>query len=164
MRSICSGCAASQLEDLESVKRKCLSLPLGATAIGTVPGYREAVYAELRRTTGLAVAPETNFFDGLQNADQSVGISSVVKSSALSLSKMSSHFRLMSSGPRAGFSEIVLPAVQPRSSIMPGKINPAIPEMAMQVYFKILGNDATVTRACEGELDLNVSSTQSRNP
>jgi aspartate ammonia-lyase len=153
-------CFERAVQDLESVKVKCLSLPLGATAIGTefgaLPGYKEAVYAELRRTTGVPVAPETNFFDGLQNADQWVGISSVLKSTALSLSKMSSDFRLMSSGPRAGFSEIVLPAVQPGSSIMPGKINPAIPEMVMQVYFRILGNDATVTRACEGELDLNV--------
>jgi len=148
------------VRDLEAVKSKCLCLTLGATALGTefgaLPGYKAAVYEELRQITGIPVSPEANFYDGLQNADQWIGISSALKATGLCLSKMCGDIRLMSSGPRAGFSEIVLPAVQPGSSIMPGKINPAIPEMAMQVYFRVLGNDATVTRACEGELDLNV--------
>ncbi|OWK21786.1 hypothetical protein AJ88_11775 [Mesorhizobium amorphae CCBAU 01583] len=100
--------------------------------------------------------PDENLFDALQNADQWISISGALKSLALSMAKMCNDLRLMSSGPRAGFSEITLPAVQPGSSIMPGKINPVIPEMAIQVYFRVLGNDATVTRACEGELDLNV--------
>lgn len=148
------------LRELDSAKEKCLRLPLGATAVGTefgaLAGYKTGVYAELSRITGLALEPDENFFDGLQNADQWISISGVLKSLALSMAKMCADLRLMSSGPRAGFSEITLPAVQPGSSIMPGKINPVIPEMAIQVYFRVLGNDVTVTRACEGELDLNV--------
>ncbi|UVK40237.1 aspartate ammonia-lyase [Mesorhizobium sp. AR10] len=148
------------LRDLEIAKAKCLHLPLGATAVGTefgaLPGYKAAVYVELSRITQLTLEPEENLFDALQNADQWMSISGALKSLALSMAKMCNDLRLMSSGPRAGFSEITLPAVQPGSSIMPGKINPVIPEMAIQVYFRVLGNDATVTRACEGELDLNV--------
>ncbi|MDX8480646.1 aspartate ammonia-lyase [Mesorhizobium sp. VK24D] len=148
------------LREMEAMKRKCLNLPLGATAVGTefgaLAGYKAAIYAELSRITGLALEPDENFFDGLQNADQWISISGALKSLALSMAKMCADLRLMSSGPRAGLSEITLPAVQPGSSIMPGKINPVIPEMAIQVYFRVLGNDATVTRACEGELDLNV--------
>ncbi|UCI32048.1 lyase family protein [Mesorhizobium sp. B4-1-4] len=148
------------LHELGIMRKKCLRLPLGATAVGTefgaLAGYKTRVYAELGRITGLALKPDENFFDGLQNADQWVSISGALKSLALSIAKMCADLRLMSSGPRAGFSEITLPAVQPGSSIMPGKINPVIPEMAIQVHFRVLGNDATVTRACEGELDLNV--------
>ena len=148
------------LRELDAVKEKCVHLPLGATAVGTefgaLPGYKSEVYAELARITGLALEPDENFFDGLQNADQWISISGVLKALALTMAKMCADLRVMSSGPRAGLSEMTLPAVQPGSSIMPGKINPVIPEMAIQVYFRILGNDATVTRACEGELDLNV--------
>lgn len=148
------------LHELGSAKEKCLRLPLGATAVGTefgaLAGYKTEVYAELSRITGLALEPDENFFDGLQNADQWISISATLKSLALSMAKMCADLRLMSSGPRAGFSEITLPAVQPGSSIMPGKINPVIPEMVIQVFFRVLGNDTTVTRACEGELDLNV--------
>lgn len=148
------------LRELAAAKDKCLHLPLGATAVGTefgaLAGYKAEIYAELGRITGLALEPDENFFDGLQNADQWISISGVLKALALSVAKMCADLRFMSSGPRAGLSEITLPAVQPGSSIMPGKINPVIPEMAIQVYFRVLGNDATVTRACEGELDLNV--------
>ena len=149
-----------QIRELERVQRMCLDLPLGATAVGTgfgtFPGYVDAVYEALRTSTGIAFAPESNFFDGLQNADVWISISSVLKTLALTLNKLCSDLRLMSSGPRAGLGEIELPSVQPGSSIMPGKVNPVIPEMVMQVYFRVLGNDLSVTRACEGELELNV--------
>jgi len=149
-----------QAQDLEDVEKSCLTLPLGATAVGTGFGssaaYRRFVYEELRMLTGKDYQPEGNFFDGLQNADHWIRISGSLKAIAITLSKLSSDLRLMSSGPRAGLAEITLPAVQPGSSIMPGKINPVMPEMMMQVAFRVLGNDVTVTRAAEGELDLNV--------
>lgn len=138
----------------------CLELPMGATAIGTgfgtFPGYGDALVAALREETGLPVGLESNLFDGLQNADFWISVSAVLKITATHLNKLASDLRIVSSGPRAGLSELRLPAVQPGSSIMPGKVNPVMPEMAMQVYFRVLGNDVSVSRACEGELDLNV--------
>lgn len=149
-----------QIDELRRVQRLCLELPLGATAVGTQfgtsRGYVTAVYESLEAITGIPFRKEPNFFDGLQNADVWLSISSVLKAIASVLNKLSSDLRLMSSGPRAGLAEIELPAVQPGSSIMPGKVNPVIPEMIMQVYFRVLGNDLVVARACEGELDLNV--------
>ncbi|TAZ47154.1 aspartate ammonia-lyase (plasmid) [Rhizobium leguminosarum] len=149
-----------QALDLEVLETTCLSLPLGATAVGTGFGssaaYRRFVYEELRMLTGKGYHLEDNLFDGLQNADHWIRVSGSLKAIAVTLSKLSSDLRLMSSGPRAGLAEITLPAVQPGSSIMPGKANPVMPEMMMQVAFRVIGNDATVTRAAEGELDLNV--------
>ncbi|MCX8997263.1 lyase family protein [Rhizobiaceae bacterium BDR2-2] len=149
-----------QAADLVALEAACLGLPLGATAVGTCFGasadYRGAVFEELSAITGKAYHAEDNLFDALQNADFWVRVSSGLKSVALTLSKFSADLRLMSSGPRAGLGEIELPAVQPGSSIMPGKVNPVLPEMMMQVAFRVIGNDATVTRAAEGELDLNV--------
>jgi len=142
------------------VRRHCLELPMGGTAIGTefgtFPGYKEAFYRALSENTGISFQPESNFFDGLQNADFWISVSAALKVTASLLNKLASDLRLMSSGPRAGFAEIKLPTVQPGSSIMPGKVNPVIPEMAIQVYFRVLGNDLSITRACEGELELNV--------
>ncbi|MGJ5180204.1 aspartate ammonia-lyase [Bradyrhizobium oligotrophicum] len=149
-----------QIEDLALLEASCLRLPLGATAVGTCFGastdYRAAVFEELAVLTGKSYQVEEHLFDALQNVDHWVRVSATLKAIALVLSKMSADLRLMSSGPRAGLGEIVLPAVQPGSSIMPGKVNPVMPEMMMQVAFRVIGNDTTVTRAAEGELDLNV--------
>lgn len=149
-----------QSSDLKALEQACLGLPLGATAVGTGFGasadYRAFVFEELRASTGKAYHQEENLFDALQNADHWIGVSACLKAIAITLSKLSSDLRLMSSGPRAGLGEMTLPAVQPGSSIMPGKVNPVMPEMMMQVAFRVIGNDATVTRAAEGELDLNV--------
>ncbi|MBB4103367.1 aspartate ammonia-lyase [Allorhizobium borbori] len=149
-----------QSADIARIEEACLGLPLGATAVGTAFGasaaYRDAVLRELAAITGKAWHAEDNFFDALQNADFWLRLSAALKAVALTLSKFSADLRLMSSGPRAGFGEIGLPAVQPGSSIMPGKVNPVMPEMMMQVAFRVIGNDATITRAVEGELDLNV--------
>ena len=139
----------------------CLALPLGATAIGTgvgaLPGYREGVYRHLRDITAWPLRPEENLFDALQNADGYVRLSAVVKSLAVGLGKIAADLRLLSSGPRGGFGEIRLPAVTPGSSIMPGKINPILPELMRQVSFQICGNDVAVSMAAEnGELELNV--------
>jgi aspartate ammonia-lyase len=149
-----------QIEGLAALEASCLGLPLGATAVGTCFGasvdYRAAVFEELVVLTGKHYHAEEYLFDALQNVDHWVRVSATLKAIALILSKLSADLRLMSSGPRAGLGEIVLPAVQPGSSIMPGKVNPVMPEMMMQVAFRVIGNDTTVTRAAEGELDLNV--------
>ncbi|TWF58342.1 aspartate ammonia-lyase [Neorhizobium alkalisoli] len=149
-----------QAQDLEALEASCLHIPLGATAVGTAFGaseaYRQFVFEELCVLTAKDYQPEENLFDALQNADHWIRVSASLKAIAVTLSKFSADLRLMSSGPRAGLGEIALPAVQPGSSIMPGKVNPVMPEMMMQVAFRVIGNDATVTRAAEGELDLNV--------
>ena len=139
----------------------CLELPLGATAVGTGlsarDGYLECVYPELNLITGASFTPEHNFFDGLQNGDTYVDIHANLKKLAMGLSKFATDLRMMSSGPRAGLNEMTLPAVQPGSSIMPGKINPVMPELINQVCYQICGNDVAVGMAVEGgELDLNV--------
>lgn len=138
-----------------------LELPLGGTASGTglgvFPGYLRQVYLELKEITGIEVKQKENLFDGLQNGDGYIRLSAYLKSLATGLGKISRDLRLMSSGPRAGLQEIVLPAVQPGSSIMPGKINPVMPELMNQVCYQVCGNDTAVMMAAEGgELDLNV--------
>lgn len=150
-----------QIEEMKNLQKDCLSIVMGATAVGTgigaAPGYIEKMYEYLPVVSNISVIKEDNFFDGLQNADIYLKISSCLKGLSSGLSKMSSDLRLLSSGPRAGLAEINLPAVQPGSSIMPGKINPCIPEMVMQVCFEVYGNDQTITFAVDrGELDLNI--------
>lgn len=146
---------------LTHAQTQTLALPLGATAVGTglstQEGYLPAVYAALEQTTEVGFYAEENFFDGLQNGDTYLEISAQLKKLAAFLSKMATDLRLQSSGPRGGFNEITLPAVQPGSSIMPGKINPVMPELINQIAYQVIGNDVTITMAVEGgELDLNV--------
>ncbi len=145
----------------KQIAQACLELPLGATAVGTslgvFPGYIDKVYTYLAEITGIPFVKTQNLFDGLQNGDSYLQVSGVLKSLATGLGKMAKDLRLMSSGPRAGLGEIELPAVQPGSSIMPGKINPVMPELINQICYQVCGNDLTITMAVEGgELDLNV--------
>ncbi|MBQ0079496.1 MAG: aspartate ammonia-lyase [Eubacterium sp.] len=140
---------------------ECLQLPLGATAIGTGSGthagYEEIVFEELSQITGLKVSQCDDLFDGLQNADHYLRFSAAFKSLAAAYSKISRDLRFMSSGPRGGIGEITIPSVLPGSSIMPGKINPTVPELMIQIYFIVAGNDVAVSMAAEqGELELNV--------
>ena len=146
---------------LTTANQGALSLPLGGTAVGTglatFEGYLDAVYADLQDITGEKYIPEENFFDGMQNGDFYLEISSQLKKLAAFLSKLATDLRIQGSGPRAGFNELIVPAVQPGSSIMPGKINPVIPELVNQVAYQVIGNDVTITMAVEGgELDLNI--------
>lgn len=146
---------------VDTLLHECLELPLGATAIGTSlstqPGYLEKVYEKLTEISGIEFKKEENFFDGLQNADLYIEISATLKRLGTTLSKMATDFRILSSGPNAGFSELELPAVQPGSSIMPGKVNPVMPELINQIGYQVCGNDTVITMAVEGgELDLNV--------
>lgn len=150
-----------QVRFLEYVAGECLEVPLGGTAVGTCvgcePGYREAVCRHLRELTGWQIRLSDNYFDSFQNGDLYTKISYALKALATGTSKMSADFRVMSSGPRAGLYEIRLPEILPGSSIMPGKINPTIPELMNQVCFQICGNDMTISMAVEHcDLDLNV--------
>ena len=136
------------------------TLNLGGTAIGSglnaSPAYRRFVYEELCRITGLSLSPAEDLFDATQNLDVFAAFSGALKTCAMSLSKISNDLRLLSSGPRAGLGEIRLPARQNGSSIMPGKINPVIPEVVTQAAFRVYGNDLTVSLAAEaGQLELN---------
>jgi aspartate ammonia-lyase len=134
---------------------------MGATAIGTginaPPGYAATVCRELSRITGLTLITAPDLVEATADTGSFVQLSGVLKRCAVKLSKICNDLRLLSSGPRAGFGEINLPAMQPGSSIMPGKVNPVIPEVVNQVCFDIIGGDMTVTMAAEaGQLQLNV--------
>jgi aspartate ammonia-lyase len=134
---------------------------MGATAIGTrinaPPGYAEHVRAHLARLTGLQLITSPDLIEATADTGAFVQLSGVLKRCAVKLSKICNDLRLLSSGPRAGLGEINLPAMQPGSSIMPGKVNPVIPEMVNQVCFDVIGGDVTVTLAAEaGQLQLNV--------
>ena len=150
-----------QAETLDAVMRECLILPLGATAVGTglnmYEGASGLVFESLTRTMGTEVAQEKNLFDGLQYADVYVKVSSAVKALMTGISKMARDIRFMSSGPRSGINEICIAPVQNGSSIMPGKVNPALPESMNVLAYLAIGTDAAVTAAAEGgELELNV--------
>jgi aspartate ammonia-lyase len=133
---------------------------LGGTAVGTGlnahPRYGELARRHLAEITGIAVRTAPDLVEATQDAGSFVQLSGVLKRIAVKLSKTCNDLRLLSSGPRAGFGDINLPAVQAGSSIMPGKVNPVIPEMVNQVAFEVIGNDVTITMAAEaGELQLN---------
>lgn len=134
---------------------------MGATAIGTglnaPPQYTHLVTEKLRELSNIAVIESQNLVEATQDTGAYVQLSGVLKRVAVKLSKICNDLRLLSSGPRAGLAEINLPPMAPGSSIMPGKVNPIIPEMVNQVAFEVIGNDMTVTMAAEaGQLELNV--------
>ncbi len=135
-------------------------LNMGATAIGTSinahPDYVKGVTANIKSVTGINVSQANDLVDATQNLDSFVFVSGIVKSCAVTLSKIANDIRLMSSGPRTGFEEINIPPKQNGSSIMPGKVNPVIPEVMSQISYNIIGNDTTITFAAEaGQLELN---------
>jgi aspartate ammonia-lyase len=134
---------------------------MGATAIGTGlnahPDYAALVTSRLREISGVQVVGSANLVEATQDAGAYVQLSGVLKRVAVKLSKICNDLRLMSSGPRTGLGEINLPPMAPGSSIMPGKVNPVIPEVVNQVAFEVIGNDVTVTMAAHaGQLELNV--------
>ena len=156
--------AATLAEDeqrLAEVRLLLHELNLGGTAIGTglnaCPGYRERAIEHLRRLTGIpTLVSAPDLIEATQDVGVFVQLSGVLKRIAVKQSKICNDLRLLSSGPQAGFGEINLPARQAGSSIMPGKVNPVIPEAVNQIAFEIIGNDVTVTLAAEGgQLQLN---------
>jgi len=135
-------------------------LNMGGTAVGTGINaddfYISKIVTNIADITGLDLKQADDLVDATQNLDDFVFVSGIIKACACTLSKISNDLRLMSSGPRTGFAEINLPARQNGSSIMPGKINPVIPEVMNQISFNIIGNDTTITMAAEaGQLELN---------
>lgn len=156
--------AVTLTEEVERLNQNAalfLEVNMGATAIGTginsEPGYSEKVIKHLRKITGLDISLAANLVEATQDTGSFVMYSSAIKRLAIKLSKICNDLRLLSSGPRTGIYEINLPPMQPGSSIMPGKVNPVIPEVVNQIAFKVIGNDLTVTMASEGgQLELNV--------
>jgi aspartate ammonia-lyase len=149
------------IEEMRDVVEYFREINMGATAIGTGintdPEYSSLVIEELCRISGRSLVPARNLIEATSDMGAFVTFSSVLKRNAIKLSKVCNDLRLLSSGPRAGLQEINLPPMQPGSSIMPGKVNPVIPEMVNQVAYQIIGNDITVTMAAEaGQLQLNV--------
>ena len=146
---------------LRETARLFLEINMGGTAIGTGicadPRYSQACIEELRRITGLDVQLAGNLIEASSDTGPFVMFSGVIKRVAVKVSKLCNDLRLLSSGPRCGLQEINLPPRQPGSSIMPGKVNPVIPEVVNQVAFRVIGNDLTLTMAAEaGQLQLNV--------
>ncbi len=136
-------------------------LGIGGTAVGTgvnaERSYPSRVIAHLKQSCGFALREGTDRVQLMQSMGDVAAFSGALRAFALDLSKIASDLRLLASGPRTGLAEIVLPAVQPGSSIMPGKVNPSVPEMVNQVCFQVMGNDAAVAIAAEhGQLELNV--------
>jgi len=158
-------CWSSQLRDnvkrIRSALKRLRRLPLGGSAVGTGvnahPEFGPRAAAALARLTGIAFKPADNAFVGISSQDAAVELSGQLKTLACTLMKIANDLRLMNSGPLAGFGEIALPPLQPGSSIMPGKVNPVVPEAVCMVAAQVIGNDATVTIAGQsGLFQLNV--------
>lgn len=148
------------LTRLQVAGKALRSVNLGGTAIGTgvnaTPYYQQHILTVLNQNTGLNLQTAPDLIDATQNCDTFVEFSSAMKTLAVNLSKFSNDLRLLASGPQAGLAELNLPARQAGSSIMPGKVNPVIPEVVNQVAFEVMGHDTTVTMAAEaGQLELN---------
>lgn len=149
------------VQRLERLRDSLTSVNMGATAVGTglnaSEDYIKRVIEELRAVSSFPLSLAGSLIDATQNTDFYSDISSALKTSMLSLSKIANDLRLMASGPRTGLNEINLPQRQPGSSIMPGKVNPVMPELISQINFQVCGNDATVSMAVEaGQFELNV--------
>jgi aspartate ammonia-lyase len=149
------------VERLKVVSGLFHEINLGATAIGTginaPPGYAPVAVDHLKKLTGLPMQTSVDLIEATWDTGAYVQLSGLLRRIAVKLSKICNDLRLLSSGPRAGFNEINLPKMQPGSSIMPGKVNPVIPEVVNQIAFEVIGMDVTVTLAAEaGQLQLNV--------
>jgi fumarate hydratase class II len=159
-----SGYAASIHNDLlriQNASKSLLNLPLGGNALGTGinahPRFQSSAIREIRRITGVNFKRSKNLFEGIQNMYPALELSASLRGVAITLTKIAHDIRLLSSGPRTGFAEISLPAVQPGSSIMPGKVNPVMAEMLHMVCYQVIGNDTAVAFATQAsQLELNV--------
>lgn len=148
-------------EGLEACIPALLELGIGGTAVGTglnaEPAYIAAMIEELTVATGFPLIASADLFEAMQNMDPFLALSSAMRRTAVNLGRIANDLRLLASGPRTGFDEIRLPAIQPGSSIMPGKINPSMAEMVNMVCFQVIGCDQAVMLAAQaGQLELNV--------
>ncbi|MFD6439437.1 aspartate ammonia-lyase [Peribacillus sp. NPDC060186] len=149
------------IKRIQQSRQHLYEINMGATAVGTGlnadPRYIESVVEHLADISGLPLVGAEHLVDTTQNTDAYTEVSAALKICMMNMSKIANDLRLMASGPRAGLAEINLPARQPGSSIMPGKVNPVMPEMINQVAFQVIGNDHTICLASEaGQLELNV--------
>jgi fumarate hydratase, class II len=149
------------VERIEAVERELLELALGGTAVGTginaPAGFAQATIEEIGRRSGYAFREADNHFEAQAAKDADVNASGALKTVATSLFKIANDLRWLSSGPRNAIGEITLPSLQPGSSIMPGKVNPVIPEAVMMAAARVIGNDATITwGGANGNFELNV--------
>src|SRR5687768_3090003 len=156
-----AACLIRAADDLDHAAGGLEELNLGATAVGTGLNageeYTSLAIKNLARATGLRLKPAANRFRVTQSMGDVLSYSGAMRRLAVELGKVAADLRLLSMGPRAGLSEIILPAVQPGSSIMPGKVNPSVPEMVNQVCYQVIGCDVTIAAASEaGQLELNV--------
>lgn len=150
----------SDIEKITKARESMTYLNLGATAIGTGicchPDYKNLVEKYLSEITGTTFKPAEDFIAATQDTGDFVHVSGALKTAAVRLSKIANDLRLMNSGPRCGLSEINLPQLQPGSSIMPGKVNPVIPEVVGEACYEVIGNDVTISLCSErGEFELN---------
>jgi fumarate hydratase class II len=153
--------AHNALARLAAVKPRLAELPLGGTAVGTglnaPPEFAPKVIARLAERTGAPFVPAPNRFEAMAGKDAAVETSGALKTIAVSLTKIANDIRWLASGPRCGIGEISIPSLQPGSSIMPGKVNPVIPESVLMVAAQVVGNDTTITLAgMSGVFELNV--------
>ncbi len=151
----------SNIERIESALQRTRQLPQGGSAVGTGinvhPEFGPRIAASLTDSTGFDFASATNYFEGISSQDAAVELSGQLKTTACSLMKIANDLRLMNSGPLAGIADIALPALQPGSSIMPGKVNPVIPEAVCMVCAQVIGNDVSITVGGQsGNFQLNV--------
>lgn len=149
------------IERLEDAAKRIQALAIGGTAVGTGinahPKFGKTVCSLLAKETGVAFTPSENYFESLSAQDAACELSGQLKTVACSLMKIANDLRWMNSGPLAGIGEIALPALQPGSSIMPGKVNPVVPEAVCMVAAQVIGNDTTITVAAQsGNFQLNV--------
>lgn len=159
-----SGYAESVNKDLlrlQNAMKSLLEIPIGGNALGTGinahPRFKKCVIDEIRKITGINFKGSRNLFEGIQNVYPALELSAALRGVAVTMTKLANDVRLLSSGPRTGFAEIRLPAVQPGSSIMPGKVNPVMAEMLNMVCFQVMGNDTAVSCAVQAsQLELNV--------
>jgi fumarate hydratase class II len=155
------GLVEESISSLKKSRDGLAALPLGGTAVGTgmgaSPGYREKVISELGKLTGVRFRASTHLFADMQGESGELELSNSISEAAVSLGKIANDIRLLGSGPGAGLGELILPAVQPGSSIMPGKVNPSIAEMLNMVCFQAIGcSEAVKEAASAGQLELNV--------
>ncbi|MGE7021687.1 aspartate ammonia-lyase [Solibacillus cecembensis] len=149
------------IQRVKNARQTMLEINIGATAIGTGlnadPAYMTLAVKNIVEYSGFPFTKVDNLVDGTQNTDSYTEVSAMLKIAMANMSKIANDLRLMASGPKTGFSEIRLPERQPGSSIMPGKVNPVMPEVINQIAFQVMGNDVTITMASEaGQFELNV--------
>ncbi|MGC8537982.1 MAG: aspartate ammonia-lyase [Candidatus Micrarchaeia archaeon] len=156
-----SGQVEECIKDMSYVLSLLKHIPIGGTAVGTginaPAGYPKLAARTLSDVTHIRFFAEANLFAGMQNIEEEIMLSGALRTCAVTLNRIANDFRLMGSGPRAGLGELILPTVQPGSSIMPGKVNPSMAEMLNMACFQVMGNCTTIEEAANaGQLELNV--------